>query len=62
MVFVDAVEADACMVVLRVTWVVFMDNDCCVVLLEFTADTLPKFNISVNPNNKSSVNNIFGLI
>ena len=66
MVFVDAVDEDAFMVVLRVIWVVFkllLENiDCCVLLLEFTADTLPKFNTSANPNNKSSVNNICCLI
>jgi hypothetical protein len=65
MVFVDVV--DAFMVVSSLGWVVFnwlvVENKLWVVLLEFcAADTLLKFNISVNPNNKSSVKSNFCLI
>ena len=67
MVFVDAVEVDAFMVVWSVRGVVFIlllvDDDWCVVLLEIcAADTLLKFNMRVKPIKKSSVINNFCLI
>ena len=67
MVFVDVGDEDAFMVVLSVELVMFIFS---VVLIEFwvvllelgAADMLLKFKISVNPNNKISVNTNFCLI
>ena len=64
MVFVVDVKADAFTVVWRGVWVVFsvlLYNDL-VVLFEFAADTLLKFNIKVKPNNNRSIINSFCLI